>query len=215
MTYSTDKHGALIGGGNVVPIKGDGPIDLAAEFMLAGLQAPDGYTLALTQPLELVRQPFGMPPSASIEGMRAWAQQIIGMRRPDFVIGDDYLRRWYVIPRNPWCNVYLHEIRKSDDDRALHDHPWRNTSIILAGEYLEHLPGGVVVRRGPGDVVEREAEALHRLEIDPGAPPVLSLFVTGPKIRDWGFACPQGWVPWQLFTDPTDSSKTGAGCGEP
>lgn len=197
-------------GGNVVPITGDGPADLAAEFMLAGLQSAGSQERTLTDPGRISNQ----PPIASIEGMRAWAQQIISMRRPDFVIGDDYLRRWYVIPRNPWCNVYLHEIRKSDDDRALHDHPWRNTSIILAGSYIEHLPGGAFTYCSAGDVIEREPEALHRLEIEPGAPPVLSLFVTGPKVREWGFACPQGWVPWQEFTDPTDSSKTGRGCGE-
>ena len=49
-------------------------------------------------------------------------------RRPaDFVIGGaerPYLRRWWVIPRNRLFNVYLHQFLRSDDDRALHDHPW-------------------------------------------------------------------------------------------
>ncbi|MFZ5743429.1 MAG: hypothetical protein ACOY7T_02980 [Pseudomonadota bacterium] len=155
---------------------------------------------------------INIPPSASLEEMQAWAECLMASRAPDFVIGDDYLRRWYVIPRNSGQNVYLHDIRRSDDDRALHDHPWANTSFLLMGRYLEHTPEGVF-ERIEGQVITRPAEALHRLEVIPGER-CISLFVTGPKVRDWGFACPQGWVPWQVFTDPTDSSKTGRGCGE-
>lgn len=149
---------------------------------------------------------------ASLEQMQAWATGLMASRAPDFVIGDDYLRRWWVIPRNEQCNVYLHHIRKSDDDRALHDHPWANTSFLIYGAYIEHTPEVTVMRRA-GDVIQREATALHRLEVLPDVT-CISLFITGPKVRDWGFACPQGWVPWQVFTDPTDSSQVGRGCGE-
>lgn len=148
---------------------------------------------------------------AGLDDMRTWADMIMA-RAPDFVIGEDYLRRWWVIPRNPWCNVYLHEIRKSDDDRALHDHPWANVSFLIAGGYIEHTPE-CAFERTVGDVVEREAGALHRLEVRPGQSAV-SLFMTGPKVREWGFACPQGWVHWQDFTDESDSSRVGRGCGE-
>jgi hypothetical protein len=57
-------------------------------------------------------------------------------RSPDFVIGGDerpYLLRWWVIPRNKVFNVYLHLFLRSDDDRALHDHPWANASMLLRG----------------------------------------------------------------------------------
>lgn len=60
----------------------------------------------------------------NIEDMQAWARARM-QRLPDFVIGDDpdrpYLRRWWIVPRNEYCNVYLHEILRSDDDRAGHD----------------------------------------------------------------------------------------------
>jgi len=36
------------------------------------------------------------------------ADWIIGRREPDRVIGDHYLERWYVVPRNPVLNIYLH-----------------------------------------------------------------------------------------------------------
>lgn len=150
-------------------------------------------------------------PLADLAEMQRWAGGIMH-RKPDFVIGNDYLRCWWVIPRNPWCNVYLHDIRKSDDDRALHDHPWPNTSFLIAGGYIEHTPHQSFARVA-GDVVTRPAEALHRLEVLPGMS-AISLFITGPKVREWGFACPQGWVNWKDFTNPDDSSQTGRGCGE-
>ena len=149
---------------------------------------------------------------ASIHDMAAWAEDLMTSRPPDFVIGDNYLLRWWVIPRNKLYNLYLHDIRKSDDDRAMHDHPWENTSLLISGSYIEHTPQGVFKRKC-GDIVHRKPEDSHRLEIIPGER-AISLFATGSKVRDWGFHCPKGWVPWQEFTSPTDSSKTGRGCGE-
>ena len=150
-------------------------------------------------------------PSATLDDMQAWASQIME-RSPDFVIGDNYLRRWWLIPRNPFCNVYLHEILHSDDDRAFHDHPWQNTSFIIAGGYIEHTPSGVFHRQA-GDVVSRAADALHRLEVIPGQS-AISLFITGPTVREWGFDCPKGWVHWSDFVDAGDKGKIGRGCGE-
>lgn len=153
---------------------------------------------------------------ASIEDMQRWAASLMESREPDFIIGPvdaPYLRRWWVIPRNEGCNVYLHEILRSDDARALHDHPWANTSTLIEGSYVEHTPDGVFVRE-PGWSGSREATSLHRLEVADGSR-VISLFITGPKVRDWGFDCPQGWKPWQEFTAVGNSGETGAGCGEP
>lgn len=148
---------------------------------------------------------------ASLEDMQAWAAQIM-QREPDFIIGDNYLRRWWVIPRNDQFNVYLHEILRSDDDRALHDHPWENASWVIDGSYIEHLPDGIAIERRAGDLVGRDAEALHRLEIAEGGR-ALSLFITGPKVREWGFACPQGWRHWRDFVGE-DTTQVGRGCGE-
>jgi hypothetical protein len=151
-------------------------------------------------------------PMADLGQMQDWARDLMASRPADFIIGDDYLRRWWVIPRNPWVNVYLHDIRKSDDDRAFHDHPWMNSSFLISGSYLEHTPDGLFERKA-GDYVVRGAQQLHRLEVAPGSS-AISLFITGPKLREWGFACPQGWVHWKDFTSEHDSSQTGRGCGE-
>lgn len=150
---------------------------------------------------------------ATLDDLQLWAGEQM-LRAPDFIIGpadQPYLRRWWIVPRNELCNVYLHEILRSDDDRALHDHPWANTSMLLWGGYTEHTPDGTFERR-TGDVVTREATALHRLELAAGMRAAVSLFMTGPKVREWGFACPQGWRHWKDFTSPLDKGLIGRGC---
>lgn len=141
-------------------------------------------------------------------------------RKPDFIIGkpgSPYMLRWYVIPRNRFFNIYLHNIVRSDDDRALHDHPWWNLSILLKGGYREITPGDdtrwhrITYTRRIGSIVFRRATAAHRLEVDA---PCWSLFITGRKVRDWGFHCPQGWKIWTSFVDMTNAGEVGPGCGE-
>lgn len=142
-------------------------------------------------------------------------------RPPDFIIGGalhPYLRRWWLIPRNRWFNIYLHHFCRSDDDRALHDHPWANCSVLLAGEYTEHtIDAGGIHRRQilrAGSVRLRlSGKVAHRVELHKGA--CWTLFITGPRYREWGFHCPErGWVHWQDFTAPGDAGAIGRGCGE-
>lgn len=147
----------------------------------------------------------------------------ITRRPPDVIIGgteSPYLLRWFVIPRNRLFNLYLHRFQRSDDDRALHDHPWANASILLVGEYTEHtIAAGGIHRRevlsAPALRVRPSGRHAHRIELHAGH--CYTLFITGPVYRNWGFHCPdQGWIPWRNFTDPADSGRTGPGCdGEP
>lgn len=150
---------------------------------------------------------------ASILDMQDWANSVMESRPPDFVIGGTYMDRWYIIPRNAGANVYLHCLKRSDED-VMHDHPWDSTSFIIAGGFKEHTPAGSFVRN-PGDIVIRKAEDPHWLELQPGYQSI-SLFFTGPKYREWGFHCPNGWVDWQTFTGGYHNgrSERGAGCGE-
>ena len=133
----------------------------------------------------------------------------IGERRsPDFVLakGDHvYMKRWYVLPRSKVFCLYLHKFEGSDEDRALHDHPAINISFLLDGFYLEHTPDGVIERK-QGQLIIRRAKALHRIELHKGS--CWTLFIFFPKYRNWGFACEQGWIPWQQFEHQN-------GCGEP
>lgn len=149
---------------------------------------------------------------SSIADMAAWADRVM-TGNPDFVIGrPTYLRRWWIIPRNEMQNVYLHEGLRDDDDRALHDHPWPNQSYLIKGSYREVTPHGEFIRSA-GDLVTREATDAHRLELIDGEP-FVSLFFTGPKVREWGFHCPKGWVHWRDFTAGENGEFVGKGCGD-
>ena len=145
-----------------------------------------------------------------------WFERIEADRPPDFIIGGidhPYLKRWWLIPRNRFFNIYLHKFLRSDDDRALHDHPWLNVSYLLAGEYVEHmiLAGGVrtATKYIAGDLRFRGARTAHRIEIDQAC---WSLFITGPIIREWGFHCEKGWRPWREFVSQQHAGDIGKGC---
>lgn len=147
-----------------------------------------------------------------------WAEKLIATRQPDVVIGDGYLRRWHILPRNRLMNLYLHEFVGSDDDRALHDHPWPSLSWVLLGVYWEHLPNKAIRLREAGNLIPRSAKTPHRIELaslrysDKGR--AVTLFMTGPKVREWGFHCPKGWVHWEEFCYEEEGVSKSRGCGE-
>lgn len=132
--------------------------------------------------------------------LAVWAATWGGRRPPDLVVrrgvpsrdGQDdataYLRRWYILPRNRLFNAMLH-IFAQGDEPVLHDHPWASVGMLLSGEYLEHYDKGDMVTRtrrlGPGRPVFRGPRFLHWLELAKG--PAVSVFLTGPRIREWGF----------------------------
>lgn len=143
--------------------------------------------------------------------------------RPHFYIGgraNPQLLRWYLIPRNNLLNIYLHKFLRSDDDRALHDHPWWFISWVIRGEYVEHngdQPSDEVYRPR-WSIAYRPAEHAHRVELgkdrDQKSAPCWTILITGPKVREWGFYCPRGWVIWTDFVDHKDEGNVGKGCGE-
>ena len=143
-------------------------------------------------------------------------------RNPDFLIGspdDPYMRRWWVIPRNKVFNIYLHHIRRDDDDRALHDHPWPSISFVLMGQLTEVLENRTrVLRRFIP--YPRKSTTAHRLVVnsvrgtDDNPKNVWTLFITGPVVRKWGFHCPKGWVFWKDFCAVDNKGLVGRGCGE-
>lgn len=121
--------------------------------------------------------------------------------------GDPYLKRyilfrWWHLPR-----VYVHKFLRSDDDRALHNHPWWFFSVVLKGQYLEFRGDSKAVVRKRFSVAFRNLDTFHRVELIDGKP-CWTLIVTGPDIRSWGFLCRgrngNQVVPWREFD----------GCGE-
>jgi hypothetical protein len=138
-------------------------------------------------------------------------------RPPDRIIGENYLHRWYLVPRNVFSNIMLHLFIGSDDDRACHTHPWWSLSFLLMGELWEvietgHETGLVKTRtrriRRFMPVV-RSASHAHRLILN--SDKALTLFITAPVIQRWGFWCGTRWVHWKDFTDETGNG-IGRGC---
>jgi len=123
--------------------------------------------------------------------------------------------------RWPWLpSVRIHHIRRADQDRDLHDHPWNARTIVLRGWYEEERP---TLACSAEDLVEycteftlhsREQRATllrqagytgrllfgqyHRISrVSPGG--VWTLFITGRHRGEWGFQVKGRKVPWRVY----------------
>lgn len=143
-----------------------------------------------------------------------------GWPKPDHL--GDYMHRWWLWGTREHKTKYrvrLHNIRRSDSDRDLHDHPWSYITIILWGGYWEWAevspaeywraakrmpawsPGYVAAKwYGPGSIVRRDTSHRHRLELKPGRR-AWTLFITAPKSHDWGFYTKDGFVPQEQYEE--------------
>lgn len=127
----------------------------------------------------------------------------------DRVENQPYLERYYLFLRErnrfPF-NIFLHKFLKSDPD-DVHDHPWPFLTVILRGGYWEWTPqfdaqgrktGEIACWYGPGSVRWASANQYHRVELDPNVT-CWTLFMPGPKQRDWGFLVRNQWVQWEEY----------------
>ncbi len=135
-----------------------------------------------------------------------------------------YLTRWTLYGKRTEGTgraVFLHHFHRSEDDDALHDHPWGFTSVILSGGYYEWTADrrGKVGRRwyGPGRVLTRRATHRHRVEL-PSGRDCWTLVFRGAKEKSWSFFCLSGAglltgkaVPWRSFIDSIESGALGCG----
>lgn len=126
------------------------------------------------------------------------------LQRRDIITEDGalYLSRYRVLgwmPGSDWrwpFSVYLHRFHLPDQDEALHNHPWKwAVSLILTGEYLEVQPDTWLWRE-PGSIRVIRDTDYHRVDRLRGE--TWTLFITGPKVKSWGFMVPgRGHVPWR------------------
>lgn len=144
----------------------------------------------------------------------------IGKRRAPYHL-EGYMDRHVILAPTDWIKgwwVRVHVIKRSDEDRALHDHPGDNWSLILWGSYKEHTPMFDVKtinegwcarpeptmwrRRGAGEFVSRKGDERHRLVLDDGVCITLFIMRVKPK-REWGFYdWVDGefqWVHWTTY----------------
>lgn len=140
-----------------------------------------------------------------------------------------YLRRFYLWSRGNKQDGYkgalfLHNIRRSDNDRHLHDHPWDFTTRILAGGYMEQLSSDMpkwypseagqyvtqwrVLQRG--DTASNPAEHSHKVHLfhDSDGKPISTwtLVKAGAARRIWGFITEDGWVDWRTYLNIPDET---------
>jgi len=117
----------------------------------------------------------------------------------DRYANEPYLTRYYLFLKDrkkfPF-NVFLHNFHKGDLD-DLHDHPWPYFTLILSGGYWETTPKGVFWR-GPGHFRISGSRSLHRIQLEPNID-VWTLFIPGPKLREWGFIRDGEWVDNQTY----------------
>jgi hypothetical protein len=122
---------------------------------------------------------------------------------------EPYLERYYLFlkdrDRFPF-NVFLHKFLKGDPD-DVHDHPWPYATLILKGGYWEWIPQfdaegkmscEIQKWRGPGSFRICSANSYHRIELDPSVT-AWTLFMPGPKKRDWGFLVKNKWVQHEQY----------------
>lgn len=140
-------------------------------------------------------------------------------RKPDVLVGGPirpFSLRWYIfesrvdrrlrqglpirlIDRLLDFNICIHKFLRPDPP-GLHDHPWWNISIVLSGfleeEYsfgylTEFLSHKTTLKRGM--IIFRCAKDAHRLTPIGRTDPI-TLFITGPTRRDWGYWRRGKWI---------------------
>jgi hypothetical protein len=122
--------------------------------------------------------------------------------------GTPYLSRWYLIGKKPEddpdlkgqiiaseekkkFDLFLHRFHRSDDDGALHNHPWSwAVSLVLAGGYMEERRVGDKVARRivrPLSLNFIRGEDYHRVDLIGPDRDAWSLFLVGPRVKTWYF----------------------------
>ncbi|HLL28608.1 MAG TPA: hypothetical protein VKT73_13270 [Xanthobacteraceae bacterium] len=127
--------------------------------------------------------------------------------------------RWHIL-KTRFGGVYVHLFHHDDDDRAIHDHPWSSISLLLQGTQREiyAAPGSDpkdalqhsfrTLREGA--ITVRPASFAHRIELTSFK--AMTLFIVGPKTREWGFWCPKGFRHWIEYCKPDAMGEIGRGC---
>lgn len=116
-----------------------------------------------------------------------------------------YLERYHLLRLPFGYQVYLHRFVASDPGRGLHNHPWQHAiSWVLSGTYEEIRMRGALQdnqlqsrRLEAGSFNLIGGQVFHRINIQPGRE-CWSLFIHGPRAKDWGFLRGKDYVRHEL-----------------
>ena len=117
-----------------------------------------------------------------------------------------YLSR-LVLLRTPWFGLNLHWIHKPDPDRDLHDHPWWFAAFVVSGGYIEITSPEPTTNKKRVRMInffnKKNTKEAHRItDVQPNT---ITLILTGPKKKSWGFYVPSedgksaNYVPWREY----------------
>ena len=104
-----------------------------------------------------------------------------------------YLLRFHIKYGGKLPGIYLHKFYMGDEDRDLHNHPWKYAlSFILCGGYIEErmVDGTVFVYKHivkPFSFNYIKGSTYHRVELNPEGLPIWTLFMTYKVNQTWGF----------------------------
>ena len=108
-----------------------------------------------------------------------------------------------LLPRNRFFNAYIHFFNGPDPDDCLHDHPWWSLSVVLRGELTEMTPEHPDGRKAPRFCLRSPKDAHSIISGSWNTRRPVTLFFTGPKVRDWGFITKKGWEPHDTYIKRT------------
>lgn len=111
-------------------------------------------------------------------------------------------------------SIRVHHIKRADNERHMHDHPWNARTIILRGWYCEQRnterdwqlfelvggwPGGSErIVRVRGTTARLGFEEYHRItQVSPGG--AWTLFISWRWRGVWGFLVDGAKVPWRQY----------------
>lgn len=104
-----------------------------------------------------------------------------------------YITRLHLL-KTPWFALMVHFINGPDPEPDMHDHPVSFLSCILRGGYTELRPSGVYSRRWFNFIRATDVHQILAVR-----PKTVTFCFVGPKVREWGFHTPDGWVYWRDY----------------
>ena len=117
--------------------------------------------------------------------------------------GEPYLTRWHLF-KCRWFRIFLHQIHRPDKDRHLHNHPWPwAVSFVLGGGYKEistkYLECTSLDAKSYKAPTINVLNGLMYHRIVKVLPNTFTLFIAGPRTRDWGFNVDGEHVPSRTY----------------
>lgn len=120
-----------------------------------------------------------------------------------------YMGRWWLFnpypaqdtPHRKWqfpISIRIHHIKREDDDRHLHDHPWNARTIIIKGWYTEIREDYEVIDREVGATARLNFGEYHRIT-SVSKEGAWTIFITGKYRGTWGFKVDGKKVKWRTY----------------